>query len=521
MIIYSIKAILCALFFLFIYIALFEREKMHQFKRHYLLCSLALSFVIPLVALDITVPHLNEEISRLYTESKINERIPEQITFLINKIYPESNMVDLASYPATLLAEASAEDNATYVWLEDYVFIAKVLYILISLAIFVRLSRNLFRLLYSAKKGQRIAQNNKKIILIKENLAPFSFGTCIYINEDDYKNGLIAEDMIMHEQAHIEHRHSLDIIFIELLITIFWFNPALYLYRRKIKQNHEFMADEAVLKANNDVTRYQNILIGIISKNGSTGLASSLNYSTIKKRFIMMKKETSQRKARCRKTLLIPAMLLAICMFSTHTIATEPPLIITEYVDENKFQEEDFIFPGKGVSDELLKEFQDIVNIYSEKKTDEDMQWKSITLTEKDRNRLYTVFVQMNQNQRRDQWIYFHGPFTTINTSFKAPNKQQWENAKKAEVIWFNGKKVKVSELNTYTHNDIYFWDTNRINNQNSSVFWTKTGYEEYMEQYKDKVPLSVLLEIKPGIMVTEKKHTEGDKRPALVRTWN
>ena len=490
MTLYFIKAILCALFFLFIYMILFEREKMHRFKRHYLLCSLVLSFVIPLVVLDIMIPQLNEEINRLYTESKI----PEQIAVLINGIYSAESDIPL---PVTLLSETSVTDNAYSVWFWDYTLIAKALYAVVSLALLLRLSRNLFRLLFNAKRGKRIIHNNRKIILIKEKLVPFSFGTCIYINEDDYNNGLIAEDMIRHEQAHIEQRHSLDIIFIELLITVLWLNPALYIYRQKIKQNHEFMADEAVLKANNNVTRYQNILISIISMNGSTGLASSLNYSTIKKRFIMMKKETSLRKARHKKALLIPAMLLAICMFSTHTIANEPLAILTESTEETKLQEEEFIIPRKGASDELLKEYQGIVSKYLKS----DSTWKSYTLSENDRNRLYLINVQMTEEQQWKQKINLIGPFNSFKQ--RMPNNDEWNSAKRAGILWLDGKRTDSSELDKYTRHDIYFFFNNYINEEKTifqSAMWTKKGYDEYMEKYKDKVPVSVLLEIIPQV---------------------
>ena len=503
MILYFTKAILCALFFLFVYMILFERENMHRFKRHYLLFSLAFSFAIPLVALDITVPQLNEEANRFYAESKMNKYIPEQIVHLISQLYSESNTIVLESGSATLLASTTVEGNISSVSLKenafpDYALMLIVLYITVSFALFLRLSRNLLRLLYSAKTGRQIIHNNRNIILIKENLAPFSFGKYIYINEDDYKNGLIAEEMIRHEQAHLEQHHSLDIILIELLITFLWFNPALYIYRRKIKQNHEFMADEAVIKANNDVTRYQNILIGIISKSGSTGLASSLNYSTIKKRFIMMKKETSQRKARCIKVLLMPVMLLAICMFSTHTIANEPSVIIPESTDATKSQEEESIIPRKGVSDELLKEYQSIVSKYIKS----DSTWSTYTLSDDDRNRLYIINVQMNEEQQAKQLITLVGPFNTP-FNHRKPNNDEWNSAKRAGRLWLDGKRAETSELDKYTRHDIYFFFNNYINEEKTifqSAVWTKKGFDEYMEKYKDRVPVSVLLEIFPQV---------------------
>ena len=533
---------------------------MHRFKRHYLLCSLCLSFVVPLMVLDIATPQLNEVISRLFTDNKINEQIPEQIFFLIDRISSESDLSGLASTSTTLLPETSNVNDSQSVWFSDYAFMAKVLYVMVSLALLIRLSRNLFRLFYSAKRGKRTIYNNKKIILIKENFAPFSFGTCIYINENDYNCGLIVDDMIRHEQAHIEQRHSLDIIFIELLITFLWFNPSLYLYRRKIKQNHEFMADEAVLNANNNVTRYQNMLISIISKSGSTGLASSLNYSTIKKRFIMMKKETSQRKARYKKTLLIPAILLAICMFSTHTIANEPPVILTESTDENKTQEEEsiviekgvsdelfseyqslaivtespmiptvsadetkpqeeeFIVLGKGISDELLKEYQSIVNKYIEKDAGEELTWKKTKLSDDESDRLFLLYMQMDIEQRIMQSIHFLGPLNIIETSI--PNEREWGMAKEAEILLLNGKEASGSELNSYNRNDFFQYIPNKKEESYQYSFWTKKGREDYLEQYKEKIPLSELMEVKPSASFVVHKYNE-DRNKFQIFTEN
>jgi TonB family C-terminal domain len=318
MTLYFFKMILCTLFFFFIYVALLEREKMHKFKRMYLLCSLVLSFVIPIIPLplDISLPWFGEDMVWLYTGNDLAGSLSAQ---------------------SGLGTEISNEGDASALGIKiDYVIIIKLLYLVVTITLLISLFISAIKLFYCVKNRPLLIFPDKKIVLIKEKLVPFSFGQYIYLNEEDYKNGLIAKEMIMHEQVHVRQRHSLDVMFIELLIAIIWFNPVLFLYRRAIKQNHEFLADDAVLKTENNITRYQNILISIISKTGSTGLASSLNYSTIKKRFIMMKRETSQRKARCRKLLLIPALLFAICIFSIHTGAREPITNSNELSEANK-----------------------------------------------------------------------------------------------------------------------------------------------------------------------------------------
>ena len=215
-----------------------------------------------------------------------------------------------------------------------------------------------------------------------------------------------------------------------------------------------------------------------------------------------MKKETSQKRARYRKAMLIPALMFTICMFSIHIVADENLITSREYVSENKSQEEEFIVPGKGVSDELLKEYQNIVGKYLNEDIEEEIKRENINLSEEIRNQLYPIYVQMSDKQRKTQFLGFVGPFTPFNC--RNPNNEEWNYAKRVDILWFDGNKANASTLNTYARQDIYFFingfyfeEGNKIS---QSALWTKKGYEAYMEQYKDKIPFSVLMEIKPII---------------------
>jgi bla regulator protein BlaR1 len=263
MIIFIVKATLCALFFLFAYILLLEKENMHRFKRVYLLCSLILSMTIPFVKVQFAIP--------------LVAKVPNSVQIV--------NKADTSGYELV-----SVVSNANPMMIHkpehspiDYVHWLQVIYASITIILLLRFGRNLASFYFSIKKGQLVINPDMKIVLINKKVPPYSFGNYIYLNKEDYENGHIAEEIIWHEQAHVNQKHSLDIIFIELLIAACWFNPVLYLYRLKIKQNHEFLADETVLKTNKDILAYQNILISIISNNGSAGLASAINYSIIKK----------------------------------------------------------------------------------------------------------------------------------------------------------------------------------------------------------------------------------------------
>jgi len=493
MIVYFVKATLCALFFLFVYVLLLEKENMHRFKRAFLLCSLALSMTIPFVRVQIALPYAPKDLSSIQIESKsdLSGYAPIKVENFINPVKVDNR------------ADSTV----------DYMLWFKIMYVSITLILLLRLGRNLASFYFSVKKGQLVIQSDKTIVLCKNKVPPYSFGKYIYLNKDDYDNGRIVDEIIFHEQAHVCQKHSLDIIFIELLIVACWFNPVLYLYRLKIKQNHEFLADENVLKTNKDIPGYQNILISIISNKGSAGLASAINYSIIKKRFIMMTKKTSKKKAWWSKALLVPAFVVAVFLFSTQSIANNPSNALGNTPASSKLSKDSLIVPGKGVSDKILKEYQRIVkNKYLlETKPNGDISWKTMKLDKADLDRLYPIFVQMDSSQRYTQLIGFAGPFTVM--KFRSPNKDEWSSSKRANILWFNGKRENLSVLNKYTRKNIYSFSNCFIDSEKKvyqAVLWTKDGYKTYMEQHKKGVALSELLSIRPQtwIITSRKKET-------------
>jgi TonB family protein len=184
------------------------------------------------------------------------------------------------------------------------------------------LIRNISKIISYAKGKSCVNYKTAKLILTETKSTPHSFWKYIFVNKEDYINGNIPDEIIIHEYEHIKQKHSIDIIFIELLIAFFWFNPILYLYRKKIKQNHEFIADNAVVKSKQNVSYYQALLINNTYKRTSIELVSKFNsYLTTKNRFIMMTKTTSKLRSICARFALIPAMFVAICVFSSKTIA--------------------------------------------------------------------------------------------------------------------------------------------------------------------------------------------------------
>ena len=146
--------------------------------------------------------------------------------------------------------------------------------------------------------------------MLDDVVIPYSFFNHIFINKKEFQSNKIQEEILSHELVHVHQKHSLDIIFIELLKALFWFNPIIYAYKKAIQLNHEFLADEHVINKHKNISFYQTLLLenqAITTSN----LASNLNYLTTKKRIIMMTKTTSEKNIFLRKTLILPVLLLS------------------------------------------------------------------------------------------------------------------------------------------------------------------------------------------------------------------
>lgn len=130
------------------------------------------------------------------------------------------------------------------------------------------------------------------MVLLDEKVLPHSFLNYVFVSRQEYEAGRIDNELFIHEKAHITQKHSLDILFAEFLQMVFWFNPIIYLYKKAIRLNHEFLADQTVNQACGEVAYYQRLLLQKATGKSLIPIASNLNYSVTKKRFMMMTKHT-------------------------------------------------------------------------------------------------------------------------------------------------------------------------------------------------------------------------------------
>lgn len=291
MIDFLIQSTICLTVFLSFYHLVLEREKMHQFNRFYLLGSIVISLVIPFV------------------------------TFEIIEIIPVTQSTELQiidTIPSSSSNETIIEEKINYLPI-----ILWSLYILISSILIIRFARNIWKLISKAISNPKVKYKNAKLVLLDEKTLPHTFLNFIYINFEDYNNRNIEDELYTHELVHVSQKHTLDILFIEVLKVIFWFNPLFIFFKKAMQLNHEFLADEEIVKTYNNVPFYQNLLLQKGIGTQTIYLASNLNYLVTKKRLIMMTKSTSQTIAVLKKIAIIPILTGLVYFFCIEIVAQE------------------------------------------------------------------------------------------------------------------------------------------------------------------------------------------------------
>src|SRR5690606_16609923 len=161
-------------------------------------------------------------------------------------------------------------------------------------------------------------------VLLSHKTLPFTFLNFMFVEKEAFQNEALEKQILFHEWTHIQQKHSWDILLVEILKTVFWFNPLLLLYKRAIQLNHEFLADAAVNKTFQDKIGYQWLLFNKASGGrADLSLSSPFNLSSTKSRLIMMGKSSSMRKTRLLKIFsFVIAGTLTILLSSSQSLST-------------------------------------------------------------------------------------------------------------------------------------------------------------------------------------------------------
>ena len=302
--IYLAQSSLCLAALYLIYKVAMSHETLHVFNRVILLGSVILSALLPLCRVKVVKEY---DVAPTVASIEVDDMV------LVENV-PELG-IDFVSLFKDIAVAA---------------FVIGVAFMLVRLAVGIY---SVWRLIHSGRVS--VITDDVTLTVVSKLSTPFSWFGHIVASEEDMK---VYRDMILsHELAHIRLRHSWDVMFVDLALCLWWFNPAMWLLRRELQSLHEYQADDAVLNEGVDAKNYQMLLIKRAAGARLHSVANCLNHSNLKNRITMMCKKNSSRWAAAKALLVLPVVAISLSAFATTVYV---PREVQDKVTENSVNEQ-------------------------------------------------------------------------------------------------------------------------------------------------------------------------------------
>ena len=291
--IYILKSSVCLVLFYLFFRLLLSKETFHRFNRMALLGVLFFSLLIPCI--EVTTRHQVEV---------------QQAVLSIEQLLL---MAELEATPANV---GAVQETSAISWVQIVllVYLAGILF-LACRNIYSLIC--LFRLIHSGKHEK--LEKGVTLVVHNQEIAPFSWMKYIVISRKDLKEN--GREILIHEMAHIHHRHSVDLLVADICIFFQWFNPGAWLLKQELQNIHEYEADETVINEGVNAKEYQLLLIKKAVGTRLYSMANSFNHSKLKKRITMMLKEKSNPWARLKYLYVLPLAAIAVTAFARPEIS--------------------------------------------------------------------------------------------------------------------------------------------------------------------------------------------------------
>ena len=331
--IYDGKVAIALLVFYLFYRFLLKKETFHRFNRMVLVGTAVLSFLLPLCIITIHKP--------IEAGPVASEPVVLSTDLPVQELEPLAEPA-IPWWPVAL----------------TILFWAGVAFVLVRVAVSIL---SIFRII---RHGELVREEEGcRIIVTERDIDPFSWMRFIVLSRKDWEGD--HAPILAHEKAHIALGHSLEVLLVDILSSLQWFNPAIWMLRADLQELHEYEADDAVLRAGTDIKEYQYLLIRkAVSKSGYS-VANSFNHSILKNRITMMSKSRSPLTKGLRVLWLLPLVCLGLGL-QARTVylpmdgedGNYPLFILRQWNDEKEITKAEFdqISQGRIQSIEVLKD---------------------------------------------------------------------------------------------------------------------------------------------------------------------
>ncbi|KWR51704.1 M56 family metallopeptidase [Bacteroides cellulosilyticus] len=297
---YIFESTLCLTILYFLFRLFFRKDTLFRTNRFLLLAGTMACTLLPLLQIDVpqytTLQLPITTVRHLLTEKEID--VQREGGTGEKHLSEEARLLMAEKGEGIEGDRTNVIHTISVIWLLGGCYFIGALIVLAFLLLSTIRMRRLIRSYPACNYGKY------KLVICPEKIVSFSWGHTIVLSQEDYERN--PGEILLHEQMHLQHRHTLDLLWMECIVIFHWFNPAAWLLMRELREVHEYEADNGVINNGIDATEYQLLLVKKSVGARLYSMACGFNHSKLKNRITMMLKRRTNNWARLKLLLFVP-----------------------------------------------------------------------------------------------------------------------------------------------------------------------------------------------------------------------
>lgn len=341
LILYLLEASVTLVLLYTLYAVLLKRLTFFNLNRFFLLAILVFTLVIPLLSFDF-MPSAESVVNRPVSELSAMRMAYYQS--LDNWVFEARSGGVNSLEPYSIIPSRDMKQ-----WLLGSVLL------IYAIGVIALISRSIWTYAWMHRLRKRHVQEiigGVVVVKLPYKLAPFSFLNAVFVPEETCSDASF-DQILAHEKTHIDQRHSIDLIFVQLIAAFLWFNPVVWQLIKSLKATHEYIVDKQMINQGYSLVEYQTLLLRQLISNNSYGLVHNFNLSFIKKRITMMKVKESGWAGKVKVAAVFAAVVVfslvivqcnakledqEVALNATYAKSPPPPISLPELADVGHYK---------------------------------------------------------------------------------------------------------------------------------------------------------------------------------------
>ena len=345
---YIFESTLCLTILYFLFRLFFRKDTLFRTNRFLLLMGTVVCTLLPLLQIDVpqytTLQLPITTIRHLLTEKEVN--IERERGVGEKHLSGEENLFMAGK------GDDTEENHANVIQAIPVTLLLGGCYFIGALVVLTFLLFSTIRMRCLIHSYLACNYGKYKLIICPEKIVSFSWGNTIVLSQEDYERN--PGEILLHEQMHLQHRHTWDLLWMECIMILHWFNPAAWLLMRELREVHEYEADNGVINNGIDATEYQLLLVKKSVGTRLYSMACGFNHSKLKNRITMMLKRRTNNWARLKLLLFVPVAAGTLYAFArpevkktVEQVINNPVSVKQDSVQEGELQQLEAFYPRK------------------------------------------------------------------------------------------------------------------------------------------------------------------------------